>query len=136
MKSVDFLLNPISLAAVVIMTLLMMTAGAVAEETGLKTGDQVPAFNFELISTSGDTVKMADMKGKRGLLVVFLAEDCPSCIAWRGRINASAETFMKNNGNAFFVNSNDPKKMPKMFWSWRFPRVLSIHTVRRLFWPA
>ncbi|MGD9561820.1 MAG: redoxin family protein [Pyrinomonadaceae bacterium] len=71
---------------------------------GLEIGATVE--NFTLTDTDGATKSLADLKGKKGTVVVWLSAQCPVVKAYKDRINAAAAEY-NAKGIAFIgINSN------------------------------
>ena len=89
---------------------LALTGAARAQEgKALALGATAPMATTKMKSaTDGKTVSIADVKGKKGTLVVFTCNHCPYAKAWESRIVTLANEYSKKGVGAILINSNDP----------------------------
>ena len=76
----------------------------------LEIGDAAKGTDIKLENTEGKKVTLGDLKGKKGLLVIFSCNTCPWVMKWEGRYNGLAETCKKNDIGMVVVNSNAAKR--------------------------
>jgi len=71
------------------------------------------APDFALPDTiSGRTVKLADFKGKKALLVIFLCNHCPFVIHVREGLVALGRDYEKRDVAIVAISANDPETHP------------------------
>ena len=63
---------------------ILLFAGKVSAQEGLKIGDMAP--DFKLKNIDGKLVSLADYKDAKGYLVVFTCNTCPYAQAYEDRI--------------------------------------------------
>ena len=68
------------------------------------------ADDFELISTDNKLVNLKEIKGKKGLLIMFICNHCPYVIAVINEIVKTCHILKKEKINAVAIMSNDPKR--------------------------
>jgi peroxiredoxin len=79
------------------------------EAKPLALGATAPSATVKMKSaTDGKMVSIADVKGKKGTLVVFTCNHCPYAKAWEGRIVALANDYTKKGIGSILINANDP----------------------------
>jgi peroxiredoxin len=71
------------------------------------------AADFRLTATDGRTYALADVKGPRGTLVMFICNHCPYVKAVADRIARDAKELAQVGVGAIAVMSNDPKRQPE-----------------------
>lgn len=70
------------------------------------------AVDFSLKGVDGKTYGLADVRGPRGTLVMFICNHCPYVKAVIGRIVAEANALKEHGINAVAVMSNDTDSYP------------------------
>src|SRR5690348_11177757 len=81
------------------------------DSTRLVLGDHAPAFS--LPATDGKTYSLGDLRDRKLLVTIFLANHCPYVGAWEDRILAIAREY-GDRGVAFLgICSNDAAKYPQ-----------------------
>lgn len=84
-----------------------MAAQAPQAELGLK------APPFSLPATDGKTYSLADLKGERGTVVMFICNHCPYVVAMIDRAVADARELKKLGIATVAICSNDAKSYPE-----------------------
>jgi len=67
-----------------------------------------PAVNFELPGVDGNNYTLADLKGEKGLLVMFICNHCPYVKAVIDRIVRDTKELKALGMNSVAIMSNDP----------------------------
>ncbi|MDQ7039812.1 MAG: thioredoxin family protein [Rhodothermus sp.] len=74
---------------------------------------QLPLADRPMPSVDGQQVTLAQLRGSRGLVIVFWSNRCPWADRYEARVKKLAEMY-KVRGVAFvLVNANDPKAFPQ-----------------------
>jgi peroxiredoxin len=89
---------------------VLLAGAATADEAKpLVIGAAVPLPTAKLKNPAdGKAVSLADVKGAKGTLVVFTANNCPFAKAWEQRIVELANGYAPKGIGAVLVNANDP----------------------------
>ena len=74
-------------------------------------GQKAP--DFELPATDGRTYRLADLKGERGTLVVFMCNHCPYVKAVIDRLIRDAAELKRLGVNTVAISSNDATRYPQ-----------------------
>jgi len=91
----------------------LLAACAVTAQAALKIGDKIPATDVKLKGEGGKETTLAELKGKRGMLVVITCNNCPYAVAWERRIvDIGNEWSQKNDLGVVAINPNDPNISP------------------------
>jgi peroxiredoxin len=72
-----------------------------------------PALDFNLPGADDRRWSLADIKGKNGLLVMFICNHCPYVQAVRDRIARDARELKAVGVNSVAIMSNDPTEHPE-----------------------
>lgn len=72
-----------------------------------------PAADFALPATDGRIVRLADVRGPRGLLVMFICNHCPYVQAIRDRLIRDVRELAPLGINSVAIMSNDPTDYPE-----------------------
>ena len=72
-----------------------------------------PAPEFSLLSTSGKTYSLKDVRGPNGLLVMFICNHCPYVRAIRDRLIRDARELKEHGVHTAAIMSNDPGEYPE-----------------------
>ncbi len=72
-----------------------------------------PAPDFRLVATDGRTLGLADVRGERGLLVMFICNHCPYVKAIRDRLIRDAAALRAEGIGSCAIMSNDPTDYPE-----------------------
>lgn len=75
------------------------------------TSFQVP--DFELPGVDGKTYRLADVRGSRGLLVIFMCNHCPYVQAIEDRILRDVRDLKEHGIGSVAIMSNDPSDYPE-----------------------
>ena len=67
------------------------------------------ADDFELISTDNKLVNTKEIKGEKGLLIMFICNHCPYVIAVIKEIVKTCDILREEKINSVAIMSNDPK---------------------------
>jgi len=78
--------------------------------TMLELGTRAP--DFSLPATDGSTVSLADVKGTKGLLVIFMCNHCPYVIHLREALATFAREYQHKGIAVLAINSNDADNYP------------------------
>ena len=73
----------------------------------------LPAPEFELPGVDGRTWTLADCRGEKGLLVMFICNHCPYVQAVRHRIVRDAAELLQHGISTVAISSNDPAQYPE-----------------------
>ena len=73
----------------------------------------LPAPDFRLQNVDGKTLSLDDVRGKNGLLVMFICNHCPYVKAVRDRLIRDALELKKHGINSVAIMSNDPTDYPE-----------------------
>jgi len=71
------------------------------------------ALDFNLPGVDGKNWTLADCKGEKGLLIMFICNHCPYVISIRDRIVRDAQELKKLGINCVAIMSNDPTDYPE-----------------------
>jgi peroxiredoxin len=71
-----------------------------------------PAPDFALPATDGRTLTLADIRGERGTLIVFICNHCPYVKAVIDRLVRDAHALMEHGVGVAAICSNDPDQYP------------------------
>jgi peroxiredoxin len=72
-----------------------------------------PAPDFELPGVDGKNWSLADCRGEKGLLVVFMCNHCPYVKAVRSRLTRDAQDLAALGIGVVGINSNDAVQYPE-----------------------
>jgi peroxiredoxin len=78
--------------------------------TMLDLGTQAP--DFALKDTQGNTVTLADFKGQKGLLVIFMCNHCPYVVHLRSALANFAREYQAKGLAVVGISSNDIDNYP------------------------
>jgi peroxiredoxin len=101
-------LAQLSLTAIFSVVALLVPVHALA----LSIGDPIPAKSDQLKDVDGRDIKIADVSGAKGTLVIFTCNHCPYVKAWEDRIVALGNQYSEKGIGVVAINSNDPKAAP------------------------
>jgi peroxiredoxin len=73
----------------------------------------LPAPDFRLQNVDGKTLTLDDVRGKNGLLVMFICNHCPYVKAVRDRLIRDARELKEHGINSVAIMSNDPTDYPE-----------------------
>jgi len=98
---------------------------------------QTPAPDIELPDASGEVFALDDLRGPRGLLVMFVCNHCPYVVHLADSLATFAQECDDLNVGVVAINSNDasrypadaPAKMPAFAEAhgWTFPYLVDSH---------
>ena len=71
------------------------------------------AVDFDLPGVDGKRYRLADVRGKHALLVMFICNHCPYVKAVRSRIVRDCAEFATHDIGAIAIMSNDPADYPE-----------------------
>jgi peroxiredoxin len=72
-----------------------------------------PAKAFDLMGTDGKRYTLADVRGRKGLLVMFICNHCPYVKAVLDRIIRDVADLKEHGIGAIAINANDPAQYPE-----------------------
>lgn len=72
-----------------------------------------PIHDFRLPATDGRTLALADVRGARGTLVMFICNHCPYVKAIRERLVVDARELMAEGIGVVAISSNDTAAYPE-----------------------
>ncbi len=72
-----------------------------------------PALDFSLPGVDGNLWTLAQARGDKGLLVMFICNHCPYVKAVLGRIVRDTAELQQHGINAIAIMSNDPAEYPE-----------------------
>ncbi len=85
--------------------------------TSLSIGDKAPKQTYKMAATTGKSLSLQDLKGKKGLLVVFSCNTCPFVVGgdgfgsgWESRYNELQAYCTEHSIGMVLVNSNEAKR--------------------------
>ena len=102
------------LAGAALLALLLFTARAPlarAQDEGPKPiaiGSEIPMADVKMKDVDGDLVAIADVRGKKGTLVLFSCNACPWVKAWEERMVAIGNRWPARGVGVIAINANDP----------------------------
>ncbi|HUL40362.1 MAG TPA: thioredoxin family protein [Burkholderiales bacterium] len=71
------------------------------------------AVDFELLGVDGKRYSLKDVRGEKGLLVMFICNHCPYVKAVRERIVRDCKELKEHGINSIAIMSNDPTDYPE-----------------------
>lgn len=71
------------------------------------------AADFDLPGVDGRRYRLADVRGEKGLLLMFICNHCPYVKAVRERIVRDARELQQHGINSIAIMSNDPAEYPE-----------------------
>ncbi|MBF0248321.1 MAG: thioredoxin family protein [Alphaproteobacteria bacterium] len=71
-----------------------------------------PAPDFSLPGVDGKTYTLADVRGEKGTLVVFMCNHCPYVLAVLDRLIRDVKDLQAKGIGVVAINSNDPVQYP------------------------
>lgn len=80
--------------------------------TNAKLALGAPAPDFRLPATDGKTYALADIKGAKGTVIVFICNHCPYVKAITDRLAADARTLLAEGFGFAAICANDAKSYP------------------------
>lgn len=73
----------------------------------------LPAPDFELESCTGENITLSNVKGEKGLLVVFMCNHCPYVQAILPRLASELKLIQELGVGCVAINSNDVEMYPE-----------------------
>ena len=106
-------LNTKSLLSLALTGLLLLTVRIAtnAQSKGYALGDAIA--DFQLKNVAGKTSSLADYRGQKGLIVVFMSNHCPFAKAYEDRIIALDRTYAPQGYPVLAIMPNDPTAYPE-----------------------
>ena len=96
-------------------TLALFSMPAFAQEQAI--GEKAPMITAPMMGIDGNANTLLDLKGDKGLLVIFSCNTCPFVVGngsktegWEGRYNGLAELAESLDIGMVLVNSNEAKR--------------------------
>ncbi|MBS1262742.1 MAG: Thiol-disulfide oxidoreductase ResA [Calditrichaeota bacterium] len=96
--------------AIVLAGLLLIPAVLTAKEGELTIGERMPGRDLMFRNVDGSTVRLSDVKGERGTLVIITCNHCPFVKAWEQRTVALANKAQEDGYGVIALNPNDPSE--------------------------
>lgn len=91
--------------------ILAIAAAFTTEYTELSIGAAIPKGDVKMLdAVSGKEVSLADVKGEKGLLVIFSCNTCPYVGYYKSRIKEAALQARRNGIGVIIINSNEAKR--------------------------
>ncbi|MNK48700.1 putative peroxiredoxin bcp [compost metagenome] len=79
----------------------------------LALGTKAPFFELPNPSKTNEILSLEDLKGKKGTLVIFMSNQCPSVLHGIDKINELYEDYNESGIEFIGINSNDIEKSPE-----------------------
>ncbi|MGY6560709.1 MAG: redoxin family protein [Luteibaculaceae bacterium] len=86
----------------------------------LEIGAKAPLQTYKMKNVDGKELSLKDLKGEKGLLVIFSCNTCPFVVGspngsegWEGRYNYTFDVAERLGFGSVFVNSNEAKRTEK-----------------------
>lgn len=103
--------------------ILAFTVGAYSQvQVGSKVG------SFSLPDVNGKTQSLADLKGSKGVVFVFVSIECPVCRGYDKRVNELAKAYKDKGINVVGIDSNADESAADVkahaMLNWDFPVLL------------
>lgn len=76
----------------------------------LAIGSTAPMTDYEMTSTAGETLTLADVRGANGLLVIFSCNTCPYVLAWQNRYDDVHAEARRLGIGTILVNPNEASR--------------------------
>jgi len=76
----------------------------------MELGKKAPSFN--LPDTKGNKISISDVKGRNGLLVIFMCNHCPYVKLIKSELSAFAEEYQEKGIGIAAINANDAENYP------------------------
>ncbi len=89
----------------------IIAASVLAASAGIGIGDAIVDTDVGMESTDGKTITFDDVKGAKGLLVIFTCNHCPFVIGWQDTMVELGNAYLQKGIGVVFVNSNDPARV-------------------------
>ena len=80
--------------------------------TMLPLGTTAPAFNL-LNTVNGETVSLQDVRGSKGLLVMFICNHCPFVVHVQNELVALGRDYLSRGIGVVAISSNDVQTYPQ-----------------------
>ena len=102
-------------SALVLLILLVLgiTVSNTATAQGISTGSTLPLISESFKDATGKSVRLSDLTGSKGTVVVFWSNECPWTSKAEGRVMDLARTYGGQGIGFILINSNDPVAFPK-----------------------
>ena len=102
----------ILLVSVLLCGLLYATAEAQTKKE-LAIGTPMPLADRPMKNIDGRVLTLNDLKGEKGLVVVFWSNTCPWVAKYEDRLLELARTYQEKGFGFVVVNANDPRAYPQ-----------------------
>jgi peroxiredoxin len=93
------------------MKTMSLMALLLAVRTGARAAS-LPAAEVKMKNVDGKEVRIADVAGTKGTLVIFSCNHCPFVKAWEKRIVEIGKAALAQGIGVIQINPNDPAKQP------------------------
>lgn len=75
-------------------------------------GSQLPMADRSMSSSTGESLRLADLSGSAGLVLVFWSNECPWVDKYEDRMSALISRFQGAGYGFALINANDPIAFP------------------------
>lgn len=96
-----------------ILLLSGITLSTQVNAQGISTGSTFPLISESFQDVTGKSVRLSDLAGSNGTVVVFWSNECPWTSKAESRVTELARTYSGQGIGFILVNSNDPVAFPK-----------------------
>ncbi len=92
---------------------LLSTVTLAQKQKELEVGTPMPLADRPMKNVDGRVFTLNDLKGEKGLVVVFWSNTCPWVAKYEDRLLDLARTYQEKGFGFVAVNANDPKAYPQ-----------------------
>ncbi len=103
-------MKKLQIAMMTYVFVLGLIMGAMAQNTGYKTGDV--ATDFKLKSVEGSWVSLPNQADAKGAIVIFSCNTCPYVVAYEDRMIDLHKKYASKGYPVIAINANDDKVSP------------------------
>ncbi|OEK01327.1 hypothetical protein BFP97_07270 [Roseivirga sp. 4D4] len=80
------------------------------EDRTIEIGDPLPMTDLELVHANGEKSELGSLKGEKGILIVFAANECVAVKYWYDRLIETGNKAEQNGIKVLWVNSNKTQR--------------------------
>ena len=73
-------------------------------------GDKAPMTDYKMEDISGEMMSLEDLKGKKGIVVIFSCNTCPYVLGWEDQYPMLGQTAERGELGIVLVNSNAARR--------------------------